>query len=146
MRYLLLIFCLVLCFCYCDGGVSPVNKSEDSSLKLDAELRNRIIQDYFNQYYFNQVIEPNDAVVQLKDVQICKYYGTFGGYVVIMFNSAVRQAIGEETVAGVTINYVDSRRILVWTDGSFYRLQESYEKKILTEQNIRLIANAQNNR
>ncbi|MDR3012018.1 MAG: hypothetical protein LBU70_02260 [Chitinispirillales bacterium] len=105
-------------------------------LKLEAEL---IRSDYFNRF-----VKPIDNDALLKDVQIHKYYGTFGGYVVIMFHSNAEDVVGEEIVAGITINYADSRRILVWKDGSFYSLQESYENRFLTEQDIRLIADAQN--
>ncbi|MCL2679747.1 MAG: hypothetical protein FWF18_05660, partial [Dehalococcoidia bacterium] len=78
------------------------------------------------------------------DVQIYKYYGSFNGYVAIMFNDGARQSLGQEIVAGVTINYMDSRRISVWNAGNFYSLQEAYDSGFLTKSNIRVIAGAQN--
>lgn len=114
-------------------------KNNNNNGVLDSAVGTQIKQDYFNQF-----VHPANNDAQLSDVQIYKYYGTFNGYVAIMFNDGARQAIGQETVAGITINYMDSRRILVWKDSNFYSLQESYDNSFLTEQNIRTIADAQN--
>jgi hypothetical protein len=121
----------------CDGGVSPVNKSEDSSFKLDAELRNRIIQDYFN-----QVVKPISIYASLEDFEIKKEYGVFDGHVVVGFNRYfVTPGMREVEIGGVMFCVeIASFMIVVWKDGWVHTLISAQENNILSQASLREIA------
>ncbi|MCL2679784.1 MAG: hypothetical protein FWF18_05875, partial [Dehalococcoidia bacterium] len=62
---------IVMVACNGNGWLKP----------LDSAVETQIRQDYFN-----QVVSPTNNEASLGDVQIYKYYGSFNGYVAIMFN------------------------------------------------------------
>jgi len=118
-----------------------VNNNGGNMARLNATIATEIRQAYFNEF-----VKPLDDGTQLSDVKILVYYGTFGESVVVVLNSGARQAIGQETAAGIEINYADSRRIWVWNDNNFHTLQEAYDDSLLTVGNIQTIAGIQNAR
>jgi hypothetical protein len=135
------LFALGGCMDLLTNGRNGQKGSEGNGLytgELDPEIEARIIRDYF--YH---VVYPASNEAQLGDVHICKYYGTFEGFVAVMFNGGERQVAWRETIAGIEVHYSDSRWILVWENGKFYRLQEAYDNGFLNQQNIQEIADQQ---
>jgi hypothetical protein len=116
---------------------------KDKAGSLDQEIETLVIQDYFDQVLI-PAAGANADEMELSDVQILRYYGTFNGYVVVMFNSGARHEGWKETIAETTIYYLDSRRIYVWKDGSLCVLKQAYENNFLSVENIQSIAKVQN--
>ncbi len=70
---------------------------------------------------------------------VAKYYGTYNNTVpVILEGTGISYAtvITTETVAGYTFTYPCSNTMWVWNNGSFYSLQEAYDKGLLTKEDI----------
>ena len=68
------------------------------------------------------------------------YYGMFNGCVPIMFDWSESGAIMEIQVAGSTFHYGGSNTIRIWKNGEFFHLEDAYEKGILNEEQIAIIA------
>lgn len=70
---------------------------------------------------------------------VAKYYGTYNNTVpVILEGTGISYAtvITTETVAGYTFTYPCSNTMWVWNNGSFYSLQDAYDKGLLTKEDI----------
>jgi hypothetical protein len=103
---------------------------------LDAELRSRITQDYFN-----QVITPNYGAT-LEDLEVKKKYGVFDGHVVVGFNRVfVTPGMRFVEIGGVEICWeLASFTIIAWKDGQVYTLISAQENNILSQASLREIA------
>ena len=109
----------------------------DSPVPLSAEMEMKIKQDYLD--FRTKVYHP-DATVD--DVRIGTYYGTYGSCVAVMMTDAFSMytaALETEIIDGVIFHYTSSNKILIWDDGSFYRLQEAFDSGLLTRGNLREI-------
>ncbi|MDR2586477.1 MAG: hypothetical protein LBC84_09755 [Prevotellaceae bacterium] len=110
----------------------------NDSLKLDAELRNRIIQDYFN-----QMVNPPIADVSLEELEIEKEYGVFDKHVVVRFNpvlARLRPAVEIPIeIAGVMTEWSFADRIVAWKDGRVFTLITAQENNILSQASLQKI-------
>ena len=68
------------------------------------------------------------------------YYGNYNGSIPVMFLMPENGAIRSVEVAGSYIHYNGGNSIWVWKDGDFYSLDEAYELKLLTKDDIAMIA------
>ena len=101
---------------------------------LSAEMEAKIKLDYLD--FFTKKWHPEATA---DDVMIQEYCGTYNDHVAVMINDVFTVhalATGSETVDGVTIHYSDSRRILIWADGDFYRLQTAYDMGLLMKMDL----------
>ena len=86
------------------------------------------------------------AEEQLRNIRIARWYGTFGGMQVLMFDGFdVTDAEREETVAGSTLRFSDGRDIVVTDGTNFFSLGKAYGLGLLDERQIGMIAEIQNN-
>jgi hypothetical protein len=117
------------------AGTIPTDTTVKVDAGVDAELRSKIIQDYFDQF-----VKPIDNGVKLEDVQILKCYGNFDGVVVVRFDSPAFQVITTIQVGGVNFTFNNSNVAIVWHDGNFFELQEAYENGLLSIANLTYVA------
>lgn len=119
----------------------PIEAPEDM-IPLGEDTEKQIKQTYYDLFLKKELSEeatPDDVML--------RYYGTYGGAVAVMLTdrfSSYTMAEWSETIQNITIYYSDGRYITVWKDGVFYRLQEAYDRGILTVENIAQIAAIQN--
>ena len=113
----------------------PHNVSE-----LDEEIKNRILQDYFDTF-----IRPYYFRATIADIWIDGYDGTYNGSVVVNIkrrSSPPRitfeeiAAIWDETIAGVRFRFHYRDRPIVWRDGVFYEIQEAFELGFLEQKDL----------
>ena len=101
--------------------------------KID-QVKKAYIQDRLSFGY------PADMTVD--DVFISKYYGCYNDCIVMLLTdrfSGYLAEVSDETIAGVTITYGNSNRIVAYKDDSFYTLQEAHTAGYLTTANIEQI-------
>ena len=97
---------------------------------LSDELKIEIIEDYLSWSGLK-----GDFTVE--DVK-CTFLGKYGNSVAVYFNSAGAYDVAtEETVAGYTFTYPDSRVIRIWNNGMFYKMSEAYEQKLIKKRHIK---------
>jgi hypothetical protein len=105
---------------------------------MDAEVQLIVKQDFAA--YLNQG-EYTD--VEVEDVAILRYYGTFKGSVVVMMTATqmeFEQTVSTESVGGSRFTYTNSNFILVWNDGEFLRLQDAFDQGLLSTVDLLLIS------
>ncbi|MCL1811667.1 MAG: hypothetical protein FWG41_05580 [Methanomassiliicoccaceae archaeon] len=104
---------------------------------LNSEMEMKIKQDYFN-----QITKIKFPEATIDNVGINKYYGTYNGSVVVKMSDLTGHLIMmiSETVGGITINYPDTNKALVWKDGNFYSMQEAYDLGLLCKDDLREIS------
>lgn len=110
---------------YLDPNVDRLNQEQIDAVK-NAYLQERLADGY-----------PSNMTVN--DIYVAEYYGIYDDCIVLMIedcHTMYAQAIGDETIAGVTIRYNDANRIVAYKDGSLYTLQEAYNLGYLTRGNI----------
>ncbi len=98
--------------------------------------------------YRNNLMNGDRPVTEeeMKGVRITRWYGTFGGMQVLMFEGFdVTDAEREETVAGSTLRFNDGRDIVVTDGTNFFSLGKAYEDGLLDERQVSMIAEIQNN-
>jgi len=108
------------------------------TFKLDAELRSRITQDYFD-----QLIEPKEAYVYLEELRIEKEYGVFEGHIVVRFNPFFSFPDGEGMpidIGGVAVPYGRARVTIAWKACQVFTLITAQEKNLLSQKSLREIA------
>ena len=79
---------------------------------------------------YNYLFNNNRTYVKEEKGYIYKYYGLYNSNLVVMMDtskSAYYQKPYEEVIDGVKFTYQDSNRILVYSDGKFYSLQEAFD-------------------
>ena len=77
----------------------------------------------------------------VEDVK-CTFLGKYGNSVAVYFNSAGAYDVAtEETVAGYTFTYPDSRVIRIWNNGKFYKISDAYEQKLIKKRHIKSLYN-----
>ena len=103
---------------------------------LSEEDERRIKQAYFD-YYLS-----DDENASIFYVGVVNYYGSFdGSEAVILSYSYTTDVIMEETVCGKKFIYNSDDKILLLRDGSFYSLQEAFDRGYVTEENVVAIWN-----
>lgn len=66
-----------------------------------------------------------------------KHFGTYGDSVAIYFHTAgAYETPVEEEIAGCKFSYPDSRVIRIWNNGKFYKMQEAFEKELISEADV----------
>ena len=123
---LLLIICLI-----CPLLSGCVNDTVSDELKQD------IVEDYLSWSGLK-----GDFIA---DEINCVFLGKYGDSVAVYFKSAgAYDTKTEETVAGVTFKYPDSRVIRIWNNGKFYKITEAHEERILSRRTIKNIHSVSN--
>ena len=103
----------------------------NSDLRIKAQMENQIRLDYLVEFDL-----PND--IKFGDVFIPYYFGTYSGSVAVIITAGLDyEDIGLSTeVAGINFGQHGLPFILIWNDGNFYQLNEAYDQKLLTLNNI----------
>jgi hypothetical protein len=101
---------------------SPLPSQEPGTFPgLDAETERQIIQDFG---------EPAWG--------INNYYGIYNGWVVVRINMPVPGVVQIVTIGGFDFNVLPP--IIAWKDGQIHDLKDAYDAGLLTQDNIRSIA------
>ena len=99
--------------------------------KLSDDTDLKIRQDYLLQ---NMPVPPGITVDQIS----IRYFGEYGG-AHVMFMNGLESAVAapwSETIGGCEFNYTTSDALTVYHEGTFYSLQEAYDKEILTKYSL----------
>lgn len=126
---------------YIDGGVCCVLVGKD----LD-----ELISEYSesnDEYYCTVLIEAfREKNPGVEFVSIRKYYGKFeSGAIVAMIDSgAYDEALWQEIIDDVVIQYTDGNRIIVLYNNEFYTLTEAYDQGYITADELNVIADLHN--
>jgi Ca2+-binding EF-hand superfamily protein len=101
--------------------------------RLDVETQKWIVQDFFDTY-----IKPDITGVTVNDIRLEKYYGTYNGVVVVKFSNSLYLGVFlEEVIAGLQFSYFTFGPILAWENGVLYRLQDAYDSRLLTDDDVK---------
>ncbi len=103
---------------------------------LSKEQENQIKADWVSTY-MNP--EPQHTVDQVK----LRYLGTYNGYVVLTISDnfySYPAEVQDVEIDGVVFRNWRNGGIQVWSDGKFFGLKAAYEKKWLTQTNLKDIA------
>jgi len=108
----------------------------------NTELGKRIRQDYLN----NQRNQDPDAYrhYTINDVWINGYYGIYNDCAAVMMDVGSTGLMYKIVISGILFEYNSGNRIIVWSKGQFYTLQDAYHLNILTIKDILNIANLRN--
>ena len=145
----IIIFLLVfgIFFCSCQGMAGNESDERNVNFKhalgthegLSEETELQILHSYFDTHIkpYNQNHHPRE---KLRDYYISGYFGNYNGTIAVLIDSdTVEYAcmITEITVAGdIKFIYSVYHIIIAWKDNVFYDLQEAYELKLLTYEDI----------
>ena len=154
----LMLFCLVT-LCNCGSpGVSPKNPRVQNRIDPPVvpppyaddfnytETGKQIRRDYLN--YTPDNLPPRPHNFTINDVWIEVYYGTYNGSIPVMMrfiNGGSAGVVGQDVVADIPFHYGSGNRIIVWENGQFHGLQEAYDLGLLTQEDLRSIADLRNN-
>ena len=145
MKRTLAILLVMTMFAAILGGCSGEPVEPPYISELDEEIQNAIKQTCLDE------VQADDSEGYFKDktiddVDIDRYYGTYNDCVVVKIYGFYEytQALWEDRVAGVKIQYYNGCRISAWKDGVFYELKDAYEQGLLTRKDIKKIAAIQN--
>ena len=121
---------------YAGGYIMPF----DADGQPSERLLNRIERDYGRDYFGWYYIPAIHGEIGIQDAS----YGTYNGCVpVILGGSGIGSVMTEEweeVVSGYEFWYSEGYRIKIWYAGNFYNLQEAYDKGLLMEKDLGLIA------
>ena len=138
-------------------GVSgPVYKEEDKTPGtwegLSAQTEKQIIQDYWDflieKGYGKEFLEHG---VTIDSIRISRYYGTYNGYSVVVFDWAVITVVWSKEIGGIyfyeptppNTRLAQKGMITAWKDGRFYDIADLYEEGLLTREDLIQIADRQ---
>ncbi len=110
----------------------------NQTVKMPSDKKLRQIELDYGRYVFGEEYDP--AVHG--DGSTSKCYGIYNGCVPMYFEGyALSYAAVETTeeIAGITFEYGSSNTIEIWKDGNFYSMQEAYDQKLLTKENIEAV-------
>ena len=121
-----------------------MENEEKNISEITYNLVNEIKLAYIKTYY---TIEDPIKLITLDDAIISYYHGYYNGYHIVMMEGyhSINKGIWIETIGGISIIYNDSNRLLAYKDGSFISLEEAYENKSLSKDDLQKISNLHNN-
>lgn len=107
--------------------------------KNDEEIMNenkQIIMDYIE--YAHSLGEDN---LSMDNVKILKNYGAYDGVFIVRMNRSASQVITCVSFLdiGVKMYFEDSNTPLVYKNGDFYELKDSYSNSIITKDNLQAL-------
>jgi len=108
----------------------------------DNELAESVEKEVKQSYV--QHLAKQGQTVTVDKVVISKYYGTYNGAVAVMFEAMATQTVWDDYIDKVIFRYRDGRTIQIWKNGTFYELQEAYDKKLISRGNLVTISHIQN--
>ena len=114
--------------------IDPILPDEPELPTLDPELRDELIEKYYNYL---------EGKVSLESIVILNYLGTYNGASVALFDSSelgYLEVITYDEIKDVRIMYPNSNTIKVVIEDKVISLLEAYEHEILTLDEIREIA------
>lgn len=104
---------------------------------ITQELYDEIKRDYIDKYYYylGDHVDPEqikiaEFVCNINGIIIAKFYDMFD------YESRFYDLLWKETIDGIDIWSKDTNIYRVWNNGEFYKLQEAYEKNVLTKENL----------
>lgn len=112
---------------------------------ITEELYKEIKQDYIDKYYY--YLGDNADPEQIKIAKfVCNINGTIIAKFYDMFDyeGCFYDLLWKETIDGIDIWSKDTNIYRVWSNGKFYKLQEAYEKNVLTKENLTTISEITN--
>lgn len=122
---------------------SCTNEQDRSTQELNEKLE-QLRVDYFNQVVINGEFKNN---VILEDVKINEFYGNYeDSYVASFFIKGYGGgggwgAIKYYSIDGVDITFHEWIEPIVWKDGTIYEFEDSYQKGLLTKEDLLTIVN-----
>ncbi len=101
------------------------------------------------QIYINEMQSKDSAYrnAGLGDIIVGSYCGTYNGAIVVLIDDLITDKTGTpwvQTVEGVKIHYSGGRALSVVKDGRLYGLQEAFDGKIITKDDLDMIAAEKN--
>ena len=149
---LILVFCIMLSFNSCKKDLTTpddtteaettVENTDNVNGKIEGEPSSELLKQIEIDSVTDELRKSNNNLY-VNSASIQEYYGNFDGAVAVKISNAGMSYLDvhmSEEVAGFTIEYYNGQKIVVWKDGSFYRLSEAYEEGILTKKNIEAIS------
>lgn len=137
LRRLCLLVSLILLFAVllpaCSASSEPLTEVTDDLLVR--------IENDFAKYMYE--CGTNPAFEGPWPIEYC--YGIYNGCVPVMFSTGSYSMGWSDEIADSIIYYRDSKFIFVWNNGNFLRIEEAYERGLLTQGNISEIADIHNN-
>ena len=120
---------------YAGGYIMPF----DADGQPSERLLNRIERDYGKKLFGTEYDSKKHGEIQI----LCCYGDYSGSIPVILGGSGAGDVMTEEwseKISQYEFWYSERCRIEVWHEGSFYNLQEAYDKGLLMEKDLGLIA------
>ena len=117
---------------------SPYTPRPKDPETLSADTEEKIKADYVA--WEKKKIFKNPNVVDVSDVIIEDYYGTYNGGEVLNISisgSVYLTVVTEENIAGYNIWFPSNGEIYFHKNAKFYSLEDAYAKGLLTKQDIR---------
>lgn len=162
-------FIYIMCLIGCDGNkeFNPINISENAESKEikgennvvqilaptnQQNIDNPVISGYIDMLIFEEQIKEDylryahshgEKELTIDDVQILKNYGQYDDTIIVRMNRGSYQVITYISLLeiGVNLQFSDSNTPLVYKNGSFYELDDSYNKGIITKNSLLLFQN-----
>ena len=135
--------------------VSEIGQPTQEEDFSDTELGKQIKQDY--QDYLHNIFvnsgNPNPMQVCIDDISIKVYFGNYNGSIPVMMKVDAKYDANDDeyvyypsamimtlVVADATFRFYSIYDILVWKEGQFYWLNNAYDMNLLTQEDLREIA------
>lgn len=129
--------------------LASVTKEEDQTPGnwegLSAKTEKQIIQDYWD------ILVKKGQGVSIENIRISRYYGTYNGYAVVIFDWAMITVVWGKEIGGIyfqegtppNTRLAQKGMIAAWKDGVFYDIAELYTGGQLTREDLIQIADRQ---
>lgn len=133
-----LITILVFSATSCIGKNGVEVASSEYKLEMPSEsLQKRLKKEYLLFHKYN-IFDP-------RKIRLQYWYGSFGNVHFVMIDDAIYPDWHwSDEVAGHVFHYSYGNHITVWVNGQFLRLDEAYDKGLITEEMIEKIAEINN--
>lgn len=112
---------------------------------ITQELYDEIKRDYIDKYYYylgdqadSEQIKIAEFVCNINGTIIAKFYDMFD------YENCFFDLVWKETIEGVDIWNTNSNIYRVWNNGEFYKLQEAFEKNVITKDDLVTISKITN--
>lgn len=113
-----------------------------SNFKVNVNSKFKTLMTYESMIEFKNIYRASEYCPDIQvyyDINILKAYGEYNGAQVVMatYDGAVyTEALWQETIDGVVIQYYNGNRILVCKNSQIYTLTEAYNANILTKDDL----------
>lgn len=104
--------------------------------KLSADTEKKIKEDYVA--WWNKSYE--DDFIEVSDVMIIEYYGTYSGGETVMIavdGYETPCVVEEKNIAGYNIWFPSGGSIYIHKDVNFYSIEDAYNKGLITKRDVR---------